>query len=262
MALASRDEFDLARRCLSTLVSEFRDSSRGCASARSIASALQEWGIASLPATVVRAEPSRPRPLGLTFGALLARAGIRPNEALRGAKVIDCGQLVSAPCASAFLTLLGADVQVVAHPARLRSRRYGGAAASLDLNAEADRRKFADLCPDADLVLDNFRPRVWTNLRLDPVALGATRHLSLPAFGRSDTRRNLKVYGFQLEAMTGIGHTPTPFVTSPSRASSRALLDHAVGLAAGAVAAHLLAAGATGRFELTHSALLDFATRE
>lgn len=260
IAVSDEHERDTALRCLNFLGAGGAIPGRlhDCTlSPSALASTLQEWGIASLPVstssgqivnTTNRITASVPPPVW---------PGFRGSRALAGARVVDCGQLISAPWASALLTLLGACVIAVAPPGRAQNRRYGASPLQLDLNSKSDRKHFASLCSGADLVLDNFRPRVWSNLGIEPLELGAHCHLRLPAFPSVDPRSNFKCYGFQIEAMFAAGHVPAKDCDEPVPAPSHGLLDHAAGFAGAAVAATAIAGGIRGSKEVSHLSLVQ-----
>jgi hypothetical protein len=253
IAIGGADELELVGRCLDV---------HGGKRPVEIATALQEWGVASFPLSPsTPATTAIPRATPTPLDQLLRETGFQGADGLTGVRVIDCGQLVSAPWASALLTAWGAEVVSVCHPDRAGARRYGAPAIGLDLGVRDDRRRFARLCRRADLVLDNFRDRVWTNLDLDPLELGARLHMRLPAFPQDDPRRGLKAFGFQLEALFGIGHVPVP---EPGQravdAPREALLDHSIGFAAAARCAAALLRGDRGRLELSHLDLIEAAS--
>jgi crotonobetainyl-CoA:carnitine CoA-transferase CaiB-like acyl-CoA transferase len=177
---------------------------------------------------------------------------LRPRLMLAGVRIVSFGQLISAPLAAALFRACGAEVVAVAHPRRLDSVVYGPMPQPLDLASRDGRREAARLCRRADLVVDNVRPRVWTNLGLVPSELSGV-HLSLPAFPWRDTlRRNFKAYGFQMEALFGAGLQPVRTVGGPVTAPRSALLDHSVGLSAFVAGAGTLLSGRVGRVELSH----------
>jgi crotonobetainyl-CoA:carnitine CoA-transferase CaiB-like acyl-CoA transferase len=168
-------------------------------------------------------------------------------------RVIDLGVLVAAPLAGAVLAALGAQLTPVAHAARKNSRWYGGPVLELNLGQQGDRTDFARLCRTADLVIDNFSPRVWGNFGFEPTELGAGLLVSLPAFAAGDPRRNYRAFGFQTEALFGVGCTPDPTVAGAVVAPRAALMDHAVGLVGAVYCLGAIAARRRGRLEVCHS---------
>lgn len=260
IAISNDHERDTALRCLNFqgVPGNDLDALRDCSvPATALAATLQEWGIASFPASTLSGGIPRASLKPASLRTALLGAGLSVSRALAGARIIDCGQLISAPWASALLSLLGADVIAVAHPARARNRHYGADPVRLDLATTADRRRFAALCVGTDLVLDNFRPRHWSNLGIEPLELGARCHLSLPAFPRSDPRSNFKCYGFQLEALHAAGHVPAAESSTPVPAPPHGLLDHAAGFAGAVAAVAAIVGGGEGPKELSHLSLLQ-----
>jgi crotonobetainyl-CoA:carnitine CoA-transferase CaiB-like acyl-CoA transferase len=152
------------------------------------------------------------------------------SSQLSGIRVLECGFAASAPFAGQLFHLLGADVTTVAHGARVASRWHGPEPLVLDFGNVVDFTYFKSLCVRADVVIDNFRPRVWTNLGVTPTDLGARLHLRLPGFARADERANWRSYGFQMEAHTGSGAAPWGDEQGCLSAPTFASLDHSVAL--------------------------------
>jgi len=175
------------------------------------------------------------------------------STALGGVRVIDLGVLVAAPLAAAILAALGAQVTPVAHPARKNMRWYGGPVSELDLSQQVDRTDFARLRHTADLVVDNFSPRAWHNFGFEPIELGAGSHVILPAFAAGNPRRNYRAFGFQTEALFGVGCIPDPAAAGPMVAPRAALMDHAVGLVGAVYCLGAIATRRRGRLEVCHS---------
>ena len=241
-------EGEVWRRMLAALGSGPRTSDEVAASA-------QQWGLACLPAT--HAAPSDIPTTGEDQLPVLSDVGkslgLSASTALEGVRVIDLGVLVAAPVSGAVLAALGAQVTTVAHPARKDSRWYGGPVLELNLSRQVDRSDFARLCRTADLVVDNFSPRVWNNLGFEPTELGADLHVSMPAFAAGDARRNYRAFGFQTEALFGVGCTPDPAIARPVAAPRAALMDHTVGLVGAVYCLGAIATQRRGRLEVCHS---------
>lgn len=264
LAVAGADERALTERCLrASFGLSLRDLAHSDASiVDRVADTLQTWGIAAFSARPPADKPEHRnvpirggRPAALID--VLLQAGFRGSDALSGTLVVDCGQLVAAPWASALLRAWGATVIGVSHPARAGSRRYGEAPLLLDLNGADARNRFARLCARADLVIDNFRAHVWEGLGLDPLTLGTALHVRVPAFPSEHPDRGLKAYGFQLEARYRVGHAPMRPGARPVTAGSQALLDHSVGMAAAAACARALLAGRVGPLEISQLDLIE-----
>jgi hypothetical protein len=255
LALANQDEISRVRAWLDRHGARY-DRCAGIVSdhlcVADLVPRFQELGIAALPAAPATLEAFDPAQYG-GHGRVEHSEWVRePGKPLSGLRVVDCGQLAAGPHAGAVLRDLGADVVGLSHPARALSRWHGGDPELVDLRSAPGRGRFLDYCRDADLVLDNFRCRVWDNLQLDPLAAGARIHLRLPAFPDLDERSQWKAFGFQTEAMLGVGLGPCPQAASVVRAPSIAVLDHAVGFAGVATALDWLQTNRSGRLVVSH----------
>jgi len=82
--------------------------------------------------------------------------------------------------------------------------------ASIDLSSEEGRALFLQLVPTADVVLENFSPRVLGNLGIDFDDLRAVKPdiilTSMPAFGKSGPYMLRGSYGPGIDAMSGMSH--------------------------------------------------------
>ncbi|HZS03183.1 MAG TPA: CoA transferase [Chloroflexota bacterium] len=207
-------------------------------------------------------------------GHLAGGEGVRP---LAGLRVLDLGMVWAGPWCGRLLAGLGARVVKVEGPARqdgtrpvkvegparrdgTRSQGEEGCAGAfadlnrgkeslaLDLGSAAGRAAFLRLAAGADIVLENFSPRVMPNFGLDYAALAQVNPcllmLSLPAFGASGPWRDYVAYGGGLELATGLA----PLVDGQPQPAPVAYLDYLSGAygAAGLLAA-LLARDGAGR---------------
>lgn len=151
-------------------------------------------------------------------------------------RVIDLGQVFAGPFAARLLADMGAEVIRVESPAR--SGRGGdrpapGAvypagepgerpynrvayynevnrnkrAVSLDLSRERGRQVFLRLVAISDVLVENFSPRVMSNLGLDYAVLKQARPdlimVSMSAFGSTGPYRDYVSFGPGIEAMSG-----------------------------------------------------------
>jgi crotonobetainyl-CoA:carnitine CoA-transferase CaiB-like acyl-CoA transferase len=148
-----------------------------------------------------------------------------PRELLSGAVVLDLTQMLSGPYASLLLADLGARVIKIEDPGtgdRIRGMgphfNQGESAyflavnrnkesVCLDLRKEKDREIFYRLVEKADVVLDNFRPRVLQKLGLEYEILKKRNpkiiHLSLSAFGQDGPYRESPAFDLTLQALSG-----------------------------------------------------------
>ncbi|HEX7126569.1 MAG TPA: CoA transferase, partial [Thermodesulfobacteriota bacterium] len=140
---------------------------------------------------------------------------------LRGVRVVDLTAMWAGPYATRLLLDLGATIWKVEGPRRPDGIRGRGAAAApffhelnhgklnlaLDLATEAGRADLLRLVARADLVIENFSPRVMGNLGLASAIRRVNRDVvtvSMPAFGRSGPYRDYVGYGATLEALAGL----------------------------------------------------------
>ncbi|MFH1861614.1 MAG: CoA transferase [bacterium] len=144
---------------------------------------------------------------------------------LSGVIVLDSTQMLSGPYASLLLADLGARVIKIEDPEggdRIRNMgphfNQGESAyftavnrskesVCLDLRKTKDRELFYKLVEKADVVMDNFRPRVLEKLGLQYEILKARNpriiQLSLSAFGQTGPYRELPAFDLSLQALSG-----------------------------------------------------------
>ncbi|MEO8606030.1 MAG: CoA transferase, partial [bacterium] len=171
---------------------------------------------AGSPSTWVRVEPaaSPSRPGSAATVAPRSAAGGVPARPLDGVTVLDFTWVVAGPLATRVLADFGAEViKVERLEAPDGAARRGGLfgnlnrgkrSLGLDMNAADDRAIARSLAARADVVVDNFSPRVMANWGLDAAAIHAVNPRAivagLSAFGRADGRVG---YGPTLQAMSG-----------------------------------------------------------
>jgi crotonobetainyl-CoA:carnitine CoA-transferase CaiB-like acyl-CoA transferase len=166
----------------------------------------------------------------------ISEAPAAPDDRpLRGVRVIDFTNAVAGPIASFILGDLGAEVIKIeasnGRPVRpagtaplvegaedrgydrmLQFNELNHAKRSLvlDVAKPEGRAAFLDLVKIADVVVENFAPRVMPNLQLDYERLRAVRPdiiaVSMPAFGLSGPYRDRISYGPGVDAMSGFSH--------------------------------------------------------
>lgn len=170
--------------------------------------------------------PRRPTPIG------------RTQLPLAGVRVIDLSMVWAGPLTARLLAQLGADVIKIEGPRRLDSFRgplsdgpgeYPGndpgpdrwnrnarfnqtnltkRSLVLDLGAEPGREVLRTLLREADILIENYSPRVMVNWgftwdevqRINPRLI----YLQMPAFGASGPERDYIAYGTAAEAMAGL----------------------------------------------------------
>ncbi|CUR58473.1 putative Formyl-CoA transferase [metagenome] len=165
-----------------------------------------------------------------------ARAHREPvlGEGFSSLRVLDLSQVFAGPYLGGLLADFGADVVKIESPHRLDQARtdYGGyfdnvpgedpwnrtstfqvinrgkRSISLDLKSERGRQLFLDLVADADVVIENFTPRVMRSLGLDYDTLRSINPrlvmLSNSGFGATGPWAEFKAQGTTLEATMGV----------------------------------------------------------
>ena len=155
-----------------------------------------------------------------------------PGSVLAGVRVLDLTQVWAGPLTARYLADLGADVIKIESCRRLDLIRpllvpsgdngprwfdHGGyyqtfnrnhRSLALDLNSEAGRQVFRRLVRGADVLVENFSPRVMANWGLGYEALRALNPrlimVSLSGFGASGPYRDYVAYGNSIDPMTGL----------------------------------------------------------
>ena len=152
------------------------------------------------------------------------------KKALEGLRIIELGIAYATPCAAKLLADMGAQVIKIESHTRLDTVRVGPLpdnkvgerfwdescwyqatnpgklGITLDLNTEDGIRLIKELVKISDVVVENFAPRVMTNLGLDYDGLKAVKPdiimLSSSGYGHTGPWRDYVVYGWALEPMT------------------------------------------------------------
>lgn len=144
---------------------------------------------------------------------------------LDGVRVLDFTHDWAGPHAARVLADYGAEVIKIEYPQRLDGMRGGyrdrindharfwqlhrnKGSIALDLRDDTDHATARSLVADADLVLDNSRPGVMTDLGLDYAALRRLKAdivmLSMSAFGATGPEARYAGYGGTIEAVSGL----------------------------------------------------------
>jgi hypothetical protein len=192
-----------------------------------------------------------PEPASTAAGLGPVPPGATADPPLQGIRVLDMTIMWAGPLATWLLASLGAEVVKVepacrpdglrGSPGLFEACNRGKRRADLDLRRPEERDRFLDLVAGADLVIDNFSPRVAPNLGIEPAALRGVNpqvcSLSMPAFPLDSEERDWVAYGTGVHAISGLGDAgpdgfAPPAVTYP---------DALAGFAAFAVAVALLA---------------------
>lgn len=157
-----------------------------------------------------------------------------PKKPLAGVKVIEFGSLIAAPFATRLMADFGAEVIKIEPPEGDPLRRWrklykgvslwwyvqsrGKQCRSLDLKAPLDLAQALDLCKDADIVVENFRPGVMEKLGLGWEVLSAANPglvmVRVSGFGQSGPYRSQAGFGAIGESMGGLRYV-TGFADRP-----------------------------------------------
>ncbi len=153
---------------------------------------------------------------------MIADAGRRPTQPLRGVRVLDFSHVIAGPFATFYLAQMGAEVTKVEKPGGgdVMRRTPSGARAfaafnagkhmrEIDAASEAGRAEVLALARDADVMVDNYRPGVLERLGLgykDVKAVNAgIVYCAISGYGYSDpTRTPYGAYDHVIQALTGM----------------------------------------------------------
>ena len=186
------------------------------------------------------------------------------SSPLRGVRVIDLGTVITAPLAGMMLGDFGADVIKVERPEGDPFRGSHGGSYSptfiaynrnkrsvvLDLTVERDRNALLEMIDNADVLLDNFRPKVLEKLGLAPDKLRVRNprliQCSITGFGTSGPYRDRPAFdavGLALSGLASLLVDPSaPESTGPT------ISDNVTGMqACCAILAALVERNATGK---------------
>lgn len=182
---------------------------------------------------------------------------------LDGIRVLEIGQVISAPYAGLLLAQLGAEVIKIEPPGgdSARNPEITGMAGdisatfvtfnrskrsvALDLRSEAGYAEFAELATSADAIISNQTPDTAEKLRTDAASVRLLNpglvFVSIQGFTRKDPRSSLPSYDLIHQALSGLMSVEGREGDPPSRVAIP-IADLSAGLfAANAVLAGLLA---------------------
>jgi len=131
-----------------------------------------------------------------------------------GLRVLDLTRVIAGPVATRMLAALGAQVLRIDPPAMpelelsVLDGMVGKRSATLDLRAAVDRETFERLLPDADVVVQGYRPGALAALGLDARAL-KQRHphlvtVTLSAWGETGPWAERRGFDSLVQAACGI----------------------------------------------------------
>ena len=218
----------------------------------------------------------------------MARARYReppsdPRLPLEGVRIVDLTAFWAGPAATHLLAAFGADVVKVESIQRPDGIRYSGGmrkdlddwweygwvfhamntnkrSVTLDLGSEDGRRLFSDLVADADVVIENFSPRVMDHFGLTADALLAINPrlvvARMPAFGLDGPWRDRVGFAPTMEQIAGLAWV-TGLADGPP-IPPRGACDPLAGVhAAFAVTAALCFADRTGEGQLVELPMIE-----
>ena len=202
---------------------------------------------------------------------------------LEGIRVVDLTAFWAGPAATHLLAAFGADVIKVESIQRPDGIRYSGAmrkdvddwweygwvfhamntnkrSVTLDLGSEEGRRLFGGLVADADIVIENFSPRVMEHFGLTAEALLAINPrlviARMPAFGLDGPWRDRVGFAPTMEQIAGLAWVTGPADGPP--VPPRGACDPLAGVhAAFAVTAALCFADRTGTGQLVELPMIE-----
>jgi len=197
-----------------------------------------------------------------------------------GYKIVDFSQVVSGPFATMLLADQGADVTKVeplygpGDVTRLLAYAKGGMSAfylnnnrgkrSLGMNLSSDegRQIALDLCRDADVVVQNFRPGAMTRLGLDYDAIKAINpnvvYCTISGFGPTGPYSDRPVLDPVIQGLTGvISRQLNPQVPFPDLVRNLYADKSSAMTAAQAITAALLVRERTGEGQHVEVPMLD-----
>ena len=135
---------------------------------------------------------------------------------LTGVKVVDFGQYIAGPAVAMLLGDLGATVVHIDppegamwdNPANAMLNR-NKVIVNLDLKTPEGLRQALELCQEADILVENFRPGKLSKLGVDFASLRAVRPelitISIPGFASNDeARRELRAFESIVAASSGV----------------------------------------------------------
>ncbi len=156
-------------------------------------------------------------------------------------RILDLTRVWSGPLATRILADFGADVIKISDP-RIPLDRSNGTnnklnrnkpSLALRLDLESGRDAFLKLASTADVIIENFRPRVMRNFRLTYEHIRRVRPdvvmCSMSGFGVTGDYQDYPAFGPSVEAMTGLP-SMMGYEGGPPRTSALAFPDPIAGL--------------------------------
>ena len=191
------------------------------------------------------------------------------SSPLSDIRILDLTRVWAGPLATRILADFGAEVIKISDP-RVPIDRMGGTNNKLNRNKpnialrldhQSGRDTFLELTATADVVVENFRPRVMRNFNLTYQDLRAVRPdiimCSMPGFGTTGKYADYPAFGPSVEAMTGIP-SMMGYEGGPPRTSALAYPDPVSALnSVAAIMTALNHRGRTGQGQFIDLALIE-----
>jgi len=153
-----------------------------------------------------------------------AGAAAGAPRALEGLRVLDVTQVMAGPFSAMLLADLGADVIKVEPPSGDAARQFAGALGKdsssfnavnrgkrslvLNLKVAGGRDAFSRLAGSADILIENYRPGVMTDLGLDYPALAEVNprliYASISGYGQTGPHRHKGGFDLIAQGVAGI----------------------------------------------------------
>lgn len=167
-------------------------------------------------------------------------------DALYGVRVLDFTWVLAGPYATRILADFGAEVikvqsQKTAYGAESNANGYFNTwnrnklGITLDLSQPEGREMVLKLVGISDVVIENFAPRVMSNLNLSYDDLKQVRPdlimLSMSGMGQTGPWRDLSAFGPTIQALSGLTHL-TSFAQDTPIGLGSSYADHVAGLLA------------------------------
>ena len=175
---------------------------------------------------------------GVRANTYLSQPSMSKSESppLADIRILDLTRVWAGPLATRILGDFGAEVIKISDP-RVPIDRLGGTNNKLNRNKPSlalrldhvgGRDTFLELVKTADVVVENFRPRVMKNFNLTYEDLRAVRPdiimCSMPGYGTTGKYADYPAFGPSVEAMTGIP-SMMGYEGGPPRTSALAFPD-------------------------------------
>lgn len=199
--------------------------------------------------------------------------------ALSGIRVVDLSRILAGPYCTMLLADYGAEVIKIEQPGRGDGTRQWGPpwlagesayflsvnrnkkSLTLNLKSEQGQAILKELCQDADVLIENFKPGTMKRMGLDYETVSQDNpgliYCSISGYGQTGPYRDRPGYDFMIQAQGGIMSVTGPAEGEPHKVGV-AIVDITAGLfASNAILAALHFRDLSGRGQFVDVALLD-----